>query len=100
MSAATICACTLRKIDQVRAAVDASKIDATQKQERLKALDNARQMFVTHADGLNNLLFKRRTDLRNKIPTTPPGKAFTALPLTPPRSTGSARVQRLGKLKL
>jgi len=83
----------LRKIDQVRAAVEAGKMDATQKEERLKALDNARQMFVAHADGLNNLLFKRRSDLRNKIPATQSGRALTGLPLGPPRANTAAAAQ-------
>jgi len=51
----------LRKIDQVRETVDASKIPDAEKQSRLKTLNNARQMFLGHADGLNNLLFKQRT---------------------------------------
>jgi hypothetical protein len=82
----------IRKIDEIRETVKGSKIDADETQERLEALDDARQMFITHADSLNNLLFKRRSELRNKIPTRPPGKASTALPLTPPRNLeGNAR---------
>jgi hypothetical protein len=72
----------LHKIDQVREAVNASTSPDAEKQSRLKALDNARQMFLGHADGLNNLLFKRRTELRGAIPTTAPSHP-SMIPLMP-----------------
>jgi hypothetical protein len=80
----------LRKIDQVREAVNASKIPDAERQSRLKGLDNARQMFLGHADALNNLLFKRRTEGQNRIPLTPTVSPWSTVPLDPTsRPTGS-----------
>jgi hypothetical protein len=74
----------LRKIDQVRETVDASKIPDAEKQSRLKAIDNARQMFVDHADALNNLLFKRRSAGKGAASATSTGAPRNTIPLTLP----------------
>jgi hypothetical protein len=73
----------LRKIDQVRETVDASKMPDADKQKQLKALDNFRQMFLGHADGLNNLLFKRRT-AGKAAASTGSGVQWGAIPRRPP----------------
>jgi hypothetical protein len=81
----------LRTIDQVRETVNASKISDAEKQRQLKALDDTRQESLANADGLNNLLFKSRTQLRQRgaIPTAPPSRLWSPIPLTPPsRATG------------
>jgi hypothetical protein len=72
----------LHKVDQVREAVDSSKIPDTEKQQRLKALDNFRQALLAHADSLGDLLFRRRM-AGKKVPILPALRVGAKIPLRP-----------------
>jgi hypothetical protein len=50
----------LNRIDQAKEAVGASKLSDSEKQSRLQAIEKARANLLTHADGLNKMLFERR----------------------------------------
>jgi hypothetical protein len=50
----------LNRIDQAKEAVGGSKLSDAEKQSRLQAIEKARGNLLTHADGLNKMLFERR----------------------------------------
>ncbi len=50
----------LNRIDQAKEAVEGGKLSDAEKQSRLQAIEKARGNLLTHADGLNKLLFERR----------------------------------------
>jgi hypothetical protein len=51
---------TLNRIDQAKEAVEGSKLSDEDKQTRLQAIEKARGNLLSHADGMNKLLFDRR----------------------------------------
>jgi hypothetical protein len=51
---------TLNRIDQAKEAVEGSKLSDVDKQTRLQAIEKARGNLLSHADGMNKLLFERR----------------------------------------
>jgi hypothetical protein len=50
----------LNRIDQAKEAVEGGKLSDAEKQTRLQAIAKARGNLLTHADGLNKMLFDRR----------------------------------------
>jgi hypothetical protein len=74
----------LRKIDEVRDAVEASNASDAEKKQRVQALEKFRTALLGHADALNNLLFKRRMAGRPKSKSQAP--PLVGLPMKPPES--------------
>lgn len=62
----------LHTVEQSREVVESSKLPDAVKQQRLQALDKVRTNVLSHADGLNNLLFNRRMAKRSGVPMTAP----------------------------
>lgn len=50
----------LNHIDEAKQEVEAGKLSDSEKQNRLKAIEKARANLLSHADGLNKMLFERR----------------------------------------
>jgi hypothetical protein len=51
----------LNRIDQAKQEVEGGKLSDAEKQSRLQAIEKARANLLSHADGLNRMLFERRT---------------------------------------
>jgi hypothetical protein len=50
----------LNRIDQAKQEVEGGKLSDPEKQSRLQAIEKARANVLSHADGLNRMLFERR----------------------------------------
>jgi hypothetical protein len=55
----------LRRMDQARDAVEASRASDAEKESRLRAIEAARRRLLENADGLNRVLFQRRQSARS-----------------------------------
>lgn len=58
---------SLHEIDQKKEAVDGSKLPDAQKKQRLQQLDQVRGNVLSHADGLDRLLFDKRMSKRAAV---------------------------------
>jgi len=57
----------LHRIDQTKESVENGKLSDAEKQSRLQAIEKARANLLSHADGMNKLLFERRQKMATQF---------------------------------
>lgn len=70
---------TLKRMDEAKQRIDESGLPGDEKKARAATIDKARENLLRHADGLNNLLFKRRQQAKAAPGTIPRSLSEDAL---------------------